>query len=255
MAPNKTRFTLHCEEWKDGCGSDFCDGAMKRTFYRGSIPCDVLFCGEAPGKSENVVGQPFIGPAGKLLDGIIDRAIPKTYKVGLTNLVMCIPRAEGEEKVEPDPEQINQCRPRLEEIIQIANPKLIIAVGSHARDALTGGYLHSTKLPPTAKVMHIVHPAHILRQSQAFQGLEIQRVIGELRDAIHLLENPPKTAPKITKEELRKFGIGGFQKKKSVLSDALINTQGQKSDILDHSYDSMKPCPACGDKHGCQIPF
>jgi len=227
MQPKKTRYQLHCETWKDGCGSEYCAGAMKKTFYRGAIPCDILCVGEAPGKSENVIGQPFIGPAGKLLDHILKRAVPEhrphkkqpctspqgegltecavcgtyeagldgpclPYKIGFTNLVICIPRLEGEEKVEPDADQITLCKPRLEEIIEIAKPRLIVAVGSHSRDALTQGYLHSTRIPKGCQVVHIKHPAWILRQSSAFQGLEVQEAACLIREALDAVENPPK---------------------------------------------------------------
>lgn len=194
-----TRFQLHCYNWKDGCGSEYCALAMNRVLYRGQLPADILFIGEAPGKSENIVGVPFVkgAPAGRLLESIINQSITKgVYRIGFTNIVSCIPRLENEEKLtEPDGDQIKTCKPRLEEIISIANPRLIFAVGSMARDCLTQGYVHSTKLPETKegstpKVVHIVHPAFILRQSIAFRGIEIQSCCHAIRDAIHDLEHP-----------------------------------------------------------------
>jgi uracil-DNA glycosylase len=59
---------------------------------RGRIPAPILLCGEAPGVSEDVLGSPFIGPAGKLLDHILARAIDGQFDYCLTNLVGCIPR-------------------------------------------------------------------------------------------------------------------------------------------------------------------
>lgn len=190
-----TRFQLHCQTWgkTEGCGSDLCPSAMHKVFYRGDIPCDILFIGEAPGKSEDKLGQPFVrgAPAGGLLQRIVNQSVPKNYKVGFTNVVACIPRVPGEEKLEPEFEQITSCKPRLEEIIDIASPRLIIAVGRNAKDALEQGYLHSTRIPEGTMVAHVVHPAWIFRQSTAFQGVEIQRVCCTIRDAIHDLENPP----------------------------------------------------------------
>lgn len=220
-------FQAHCERWKSGCGSDYCSRAMKRTFYRGAIPADILFVGEAPGKSENVIGQPFIGPAGKLLDRIISNAVPafcqhkkrpctapqaegltecalcgeyeagldgpcRPYRIGFTNLVICIPRDEEDnQKIEPDDDQIRSCKKRLEDIIQIASPRLIFAVGSQARDNMVQGYMHSPKIPSGCRIVHIVHPAYILRQTTAFQGLEMQRTVHDIRDAIREMEKAP----------------------------------------------------------------
>jgi uracil-DNA glycosylase family 4 len=70
-----TRFQLFCQKWGEGCGSTQCAGANRVVLVRGSVPCDVLFIGEAPGQSEDVVGRPFVGPAGKLLDRIIEDAL------------------------------------------------------------------------------------------------------------------------------------------------------------------------------------
>lgn len=216
-----TRFQLHCQTWKDGCGSEFCDGARK-VFYRGYIPCDILFIGEAPGKSENSAGIPFHpgAPAGKLLMYIVKRSVPTNYRVGYTNIVSCIPRdLDSTDKLtEPSIEQIDTCKPRLEEIISIAHPKIIVAVGQVAKAALEQGYHASTKIPPNCAVIHIHHPAFILRQTTAFQGLDVQRCCITIKEAIHLLENPPK-----------KLEIPHSLRKKP-------NTQHQDYDMIDDSH-------------------
>lgn len=67
-------FRQHVENWKNGCGSSICTGARK-CIARGSVPCDVVFVGEAPGHSEQTLGQPFVGPAGQLLDSIIKKGL------------------------------------------------------------------------------------------------------------------------------------------------------------------------------------
>lgn len=68
----KSPYALHVERWRNGCGAEICEGARK-CLARGSLPADVLFLGEAPGESENVLGRPFVGPAGQLLDHIVER--------------------------------------------------------------------------------------------------------------------------------------------------------------------------------------
>lgn len=229
-----TRFQLHCHNWSNGCGSEYCDGARK-VFYRGDIPATIVFVGEAPGKSENSAGIPFHpgAPAGKLLMHIVKRSVVRQhstyvvpegqpggtllackncpeyeagldnpctpYRIGYTNIVSCIPRdPDSTDKLtEPSLDQIASCKPRLEEIISIANPKLIVAVGKVAEAALSRGYTSSTKIPPNCAVVSIFHPAYILRQATAFQGLEVQRCCITIKEAIHALEHPsPIAKPK-----------------------------------------------------------
>lgn len=203
-----TVFQQHIQDWKDGCGSEHCSAAFKRVLCRGKVPCDVLFVGEAPGESENVIGQPFIGPAGKLLDHIVERAIQgcqvktqdnvkgaaagglRPLRVAFTNMVCCIPRnpESGKKWEEPDDEQVESCRPRLEEFInKVARPRLVVAVGKVAESWLTPGYKHSIKMPDGCKVISIVHPAAILRANVAQQGFAVQRCVVVINNAVEEL--------------------------------------------------------------------
>jgi uracil-DNA glycosylase family 4 len=177
-------FQQHCERWKDGCGASICEGARK-VFCRGRIPCDILVTGEAPGESEDTVGLPFIGPAGKLLDHIVKQAIPSSLRVAFTNIVCCIPREEdGRKATEPDDDSILACQPRLVEFVEIAKPKLIVCVGAMARDWLSPGYAHSAPIPRSIPRIDVTHPAAILRASIAMKGLLVQKVVANLRNAV-----------------------------------------------------------------------
>ena len=157
---------------------------------RGSVPADVEFIGEAPGESEDVLGQPFKGPAGKLLDDMILKAlqdgIEAHYGLGpappmlWTNLVGCIPKSEETRRknVEPLPEEIEACRPRLDTLVRIARPKLIVAVGDLA-ERYSKLYGYDKKY----QWLSIRHPAFLLRLDISRQGLEIQRTIVNLSAA------------------------------------------------------------------------
>jgi DNA polymerase len=141
---------------------------------RGSIPAPILFAGEAPGLSEDVLGKPFVGPAGHLLDQILDRAIDGQHNFCLTNLVACIPLGDdGAKTEEPPKESILACAPRLEELIKLCKPKIIIGVGDLAKKYL-GDRLTCS----------IVHPAWILRLDPAQQGLACQRSVVTIEDAV-----------------------------------------------------------------------
>ena len=188
-----TLFQQHCQRWANGCGSRICKTATNIVFARGSIPCDVLMTGEAPGESENVLGKPFCGPAGKLLDRIVESAIEmvgrlmdKSFTFGYCNLVCCIPREENgtNKATEPDDADIISCAPRLIEFVKIANPKLIVCVGALAMDWLAPGYKNSIKFHRDIKRIDIVHPAAILRMNLSMRGLAIQRCVVTISNAI-----------------------------------------------------------------------
>jgi DNA polymerase len=173
---------------------------------RGTVPCDVLFVGEAPGETENVLGKPFCGPAGKLLDAILARAVPDGVTFALTNLVACIPRAPGggAKASQPEDASIKACGERLRELIRLAKPRLLVAVGALARDWLDVKVrdcvlkVRETGRPAGTKrqmldvaepailipTVDIVHPAAVLRANTAGQGLMVQRCVVTVANAV-----------------------------------------------------------------------
>lgn len=198
-----TLFQEFCGRWEKGCGSGLCESARNICIARGQVPCDVLFVGEAPGESEDVIGRPFVGPAGKLLDYIIERSLLKGTRYALTNLTMCIPReGDGQKAAQPLPEEIEACAPRLREFIRICQPKLIVCVGALARDyldekmkgsiwgnrvSLRRSLNNTSELGSEILRIDITHPAAILRTNVANQGLAVQRCIVSIRTAVEEL--------------------------------------------------------------------
>lgn len=125
--------------------------------------------------SEDALGEPFVGAAGHLFDGILERALrgsDVTY--GFTNLIGCIPKAEGGGKnAAPPKESILACQPRLREIIGICRPKLIVCVGAIAWHWLLKA---PVQLNVTGtKSITVTHPAAILRSTLAMRPLAIRR--------------------------------------------------------------------------------
>jgi uracil-DNA glycosylase len=148
---------------------------------RGRVPCDVLFTGEAPGSSEDLIGKPFVGPAGRLLDTIIAQAMPAHLTYALTNVVCCIPLGDdGHKTAEPEPAHIKACRPRLDQFIALCRPKMVVCVGSLAAKWLMPK--KETVLP--YKVAEILHPSYIIHQSIAQRGLLVQRTTVTLANAV-----------------------------------------------------------------------
>ena len=84
-------FALHLANWKDCTRCPLHETRIQTALYRGQVPCDILLIGEAPGPSENVLGEPFAGPAGHLLDQIVGQSGLGKFRLCFTNLVGCIP--------------------------------------------------------------------------------------------------------------------------------------------------------------------
>lgn len=191
-----TLYQQHVEKWRDGCGSCICSPLNKVVLARGTIPCDILFIGEAPGDSENAIGQPFVGPAGHLLDEIIRQAVgdgridPNVPSMAFTNLVGCFPREEKEAGInEPPTSAIKQCAHRLDEFVGICKPRLVVMVGKLAErwvpQCVKNLYFGTTKII----VCSITHPAAILRANVAQRGLAIQRCVVTISNAVEGIQS------------------------------------------------------------------
>lgn len=127
--------------WKYGCGASECQTVKNVVLGRGTFPCDVLFVGEAPGRTEDDNGDAFSGPAGIFLEDDIIAPAEKDARVslskGFTNMVGCIPLGEdGNKRLEPTNECIKSCTPRLLDTIRLFRPKLIVEVGKIAEKKL-----------------------------------------------------------------------------------------------------------------------
>ena len=179
------RWLAHHKKWKD---CTLCPLGFQRStivLARGSVPCDVLLVGEAPGDSEDAIGQPFVGPAGRKLDRIVNNSIGGAVEsgvvtVGYTNIVACYPRAAKNAGTnEPEPEEIEACNPRLMEFVRICNPRLVVAVGELAQT-----WLKDDMMKLGIPTVHIHHPAYIIRKPLAQQGMLDRRCEVTLINAV-----------------------------------------------------------------------
>ncbi len=101
----------------------------------GDENADVVFIGEAPGKNEDLHGEPFIGTAGKRLDDALENAGLTRSSVYITNIVKCRP---PNNRVPNDTEK-SMCNNYLEEELQIINPKIICLLGNTPFYSILGG--------------------------------------------------------------------------------------------------------------------
>lgn len=181
-------FKMFVEKWRGGCGSCLCEHANRIVLARGDVPCDIVFVGEAPGTSEDIIGLPFVGPAGSLLDTIVKESVG-SHKTAFCNLVGCIPLEEdGSKATEPDAESILKCGERLIEFVGLCQPKLIVCVGKLAGDWLDVKWKKSIQVNRAIPRVSITHPAAVLRANVTQQGLMRQRAVATLRQAVEEME-------------------------------------------------------------------
>jgi uracil-DNA glycosylase family 4 len=136
---------------------------------------DILFIGEAPGRDEDLLGRPFVGKAGKLLDKWIEEAELTNYAI--VNIVKCRPPNNRK----PLKSEINACLPYLIKQLHDMNPKLIIALGATPSSVLTNrtevvaniGKIFKSRYGTT---MIFPHPAYIAR------GVDVYVPIRELKE-------------------------------------------------------------------------
>lgn len=152
---NSGRYLAHVADWRNCTKCEIGKRAHSHVFARGTLPCDILFIGEAPGKTENLTGWPFVGKAGKLLDAWVGYAqnqlrpamlplLPENeqppaevFTYAITNTVLCRPcDGVGMPNREPTGQEKGNCSSRLAAFIAIAKPKALITVGRHAREAI-----------------------------------------------------------------------------------------------------------------------
>ena len=153
-----------CPLWKTGTQTVFGEGAAH---------AKVMFVGEVPGNDEDLAGRPFIGPAGKLLDRVLEEVGIAREEIYVTNVAKHFkwePSGKRRLHKKPNAREIAACRPWLDAEIQVIQPKVIVCLGATAAQALLGkdfrvskqrGQLIPSPLAPF--VTATVHPSSILR--------------------------------------------------------------------------------------------
>ncbi|MBI4983408.1 uracil-DNA glycosylase [Candidatus Woesearchaeota archaeon] len=171
---------------------ELCKSRTQVVFGEGNSSADVLLLGEAPGATEDQEGIPFCGMSGKVLTELLQSVGISREEVFITNTILCRPPANRN----PTPEEVENCRGRLDKLIELMNPKVIVTIGNFA----TGRILSKTGIKSLRgrifsiniggreiKVVPVIHPANylysgrnpeILKQMKAdFEA--IARVINE----------------------------------------------------------------------------
>jgi DNA polymerase len=162
-------------------------------FGVGSPQADLIFVGEAPGYYEDVQGEPFVGPAGKLLDKMINRIGLTRSQVYIANVIKCRPPNNRD----PLPLEVETCLPYLGKQIEIIKPKVVCALGNHAARSLLKKSVsisreRGRKIEAGKYYLFLTyHPAAILRNANLLPILEKDfDALGEI-----LKEPPPRPEP------------------------------------------------------------
>lgn len=158
-----------------GCRAcTLCESRKNTVFGVGQVPAspglaprvDWMIVGEAPGENEDLLGEPFVGQAGKLLDNML-RAIglDRRHNVYIANVLKCRPPSNRN----PEPQEVVQCTPYLQRQIELLQPKVILAMGRFAIQSLLQTTEPIGKLRSRMHQYHGVpviatyHPAYLLR--------------------------------------------------------------------------------------------
>jgi DNA polymerase len=136
-------------------------------FGTGNRNADWLVIGEAPGKDEDLQGEPFVGRAGQLLNAMLLAAGLKREQVYIANILKCRPPNNRD----PRPEEVVCCEPYLARQIALIQPRIILAVGRIAAQNLLKTDTPIGKLRGTVHryadtgipVVATYHPAYLLR--------------------------------------------------------------------------------------------
>jgi len=154
----------------EGCGLK--KTASRLCLSRGSHKARLMLIGEAPGKDEDLQGEPFVGRAGRLLDRMLAAISLTEADFYITNLVFWRPPGNRT----PSPEEVQVCQPFVERQIELLNPEILVFLGNAAAKQLTGATEGIMKLRgrwltyppgPGVRAMATLHPAYLLRNPLA----------------------------------------------------------------------------------------
>jgi DNA polymerase len=180
--------------------------ATQTVFGEGESPAELMFVGEAPGDMEDRAGHPFVGPAGKLLDRAMLEAGIDRSRVYLTNSVkhfkfVVIERGRRLHK-KPNAAELRACSPWLQEEIRLVRPKVIVALGATAAQALLGKEFRVTQqrgkpMPSDVAdaIIATVHPSAVLRAPEGERERARHEFVADLkRVAAYLRRRNAKVA-------------------------------------------------------------
>ncbi|KWX69141.1 UdgX family uracil-DNA binding protein [Mycobacterium sp. NAZ190054] len=188
-----------------GCG--LYENASRAVFGSGPTEAALMLVGEQPGDREDLAGEPFVGPAGRLLDKALQEAGLPRAPVYLTNAVKhfkFVPAERGTRRIHKTPSrtEVVACRPWLIAELEAVEPSVVVLLGATAAKALLGSSFRLTEhrgeilqLPSDAapasvrdaKVVVTVHPSAVLRGPSQARAESFRSLVTDLEFAAGLL--------------------------------------------------------------------
>ena len=145
------------------------EGRRNIVFGVGNPTADVVVVGEAPGRDEDLTGEPFVGRSGQLLTRMLEAIGMAREDAYICNVLKCRPPRNRD----PQPEEIATCSPFMTRQVEAIAPKVIITSGRFASQAVLGLDLSMGRMRGTIRSFHGVpvvpmyHPAYLLRNPSA----------------------------------------------------------------------------------------
>jgi uracil-DNA glycosylase len=191
-------------------GCDLWVNATQTVFGEGPPGAEAMFVGEQPGDQEDRLGHPFVGPAGKLLDAGLEQAGIDRSRVYLTNAVKhfkFVPIERGRRlHKKPSPAEVRACKPWLMQEIHLVQPRVIVALGATAAQALLGKEFRVTQqrgkpIPSelAEAVFATVHPSAVLRAPADSRDQAKREFFADLKAVARYLKRHPAQLQSATK--------------------------------------------------------
>ena len=143
--------------------SALCTSRSQVVFGSGNPKAEVLLIGEAPGANEDKQGIPFCGMSGQVLNELLTSVGLSREDIFITNTILCRP----ENNRNPAKEEVENCRERLDTLIAIMQPKVIVTIGNFATERILGKKgitsLRGKVFEVSGrKIVPVIHPANYL---------------------------------------------------------------------------------------------
>ena len=148
-----------------------CKSRSQVVFGSGNKEAKIVFIGEAPGANEDQQGIPFCGASGQVLNQLLESAGLSREDIFITNTILCRP----EKNRNPEKEEIENCRERLDALLKIMQPKVIVTIGNFATERIIKKKgitsIHGKVFPTIINnmpvdVVPVIHPANLLYQGR-----------------------------------------------------------------------------------------
>jgi DNA polymerase len=179
--------------------------ATQTVFGSGHTGASMVLVGEQPGDQEDIAGEPFVGPAGRMLDRALERARVNRADVYVTNVVKHFRiRREGKVRIHRTPgvEHVRACLPWLQAELAAVRPQLLVTLGATAAKALLGSSFRLTQHRgeileyATLPLVATIHPSAVLRGPKDRRAEMLDELVADLElagRAVGDLEEPRLT--------------------------------------------------------------